>query len=198
MPSPLRQLPWDDCLLIPLRDRGLEAKFKREVGAVPDWTRHFWSSPWFTKAMIRLGFDNGLLMDLDFDLALMAALVASQENSCRYCYAAIRAMLRLLGLNEARVQDLERRLTNMEIEPKVAAAVQFARALNRGNPFDGSAERGVLQRAGFSPEEIRELAFVVVSMGLMNRLSTAAALSPTTWERAPDHWAFALFQPLIA
>lgn len=198
MPNPLKQLPWEACPLTPSRDREIEAYLKREAGSAPRWSRYFWASPWFAKAMIRVGFANGLLVRLDFDLAHLTALVVSQENSCRYCYAVARAMLRMLGLNEARMQDLERRLSNVELDPRTAAAMRFARIVNRGHPLDGGAERATLQRAGFDDDEIRELAYVTVIMGFMNRLSTAAALSPQPWESVPDNPVFRLFRPIVS
>lgn len=198
MPNPLKQLPWEACPLTPSRDREVEAYLKREAGSVPGWSRYFWASPWFAKAMIRVGIENGLLMRLDFDLVNLTALVVSQENSCRYCYAVARAMVRMLGLNEARMQDLERRLGNVELDPRTAAALHFARIVNRGHPLDGGAERAALQRTGFDDDEIRELAYVTVITGFMNRLSTAAALPPQRWESAPDNPAIRLLRPLIA
>lgn len=197
MPSPLSQMPWDSSPLTPSSDRKVAAYLKREAGSVPGWTRHFWGSPWFSKAMIRVGFHDGLLMDLDFDLANLIGLVVSQENSCRYCYAASRGMLRLLGLNEARMQDLERRLGNLDLDPQTAAAVRFARVVNRGHAIDGGAERAALRAAGFDDDAIRELAYVTVIMGFMNRLSTAGGLAPQSWESAPDNPLLRLFQPLV-
>jgi AhpD family alkylhydroperoxidase len=197
MASPLMQLPWDACLLQPVHDRRIESFLKREAGSAPGWSRYFWSAPWFAKAAVRMGFESRTLVDLDFDLAHLVALAVSRENSCRYCYAVARAMLRMLGMNEAQMQDLERRLSDNELDPRVMAAIRFARVVNRGNPLDGRAERETLLRAGFSTGEIRELAFVVISMGLYNRLSTIAALPPEPWENAPDHWAVQLCRPLI-
>jgi len=198
MPSPMQKVAWEACLLRPRRDRALEAWLKREAGEAPGWSRYFWASPWFAKAMIRVGFHNGLLLRLDFELANLVALVVSQENSCRYCYAAARGMMRMLGLNEAGMQDLERRLGQVEFDTKTAAAVRFGRIVNRGHPLDGEAARDALRQAGFDDDEIRELAYVTVIMGFMNRLSTAVALPPQPWEGVPDNPFVRLFSPLVS
>lgn len=198
MGSPLLDVAWDECLLAPVRDRETETWLKREAGSAPAWSRYFWSCPWFAKAMIRFGYETGALIHLDFETADLVGLAVSQENSCRYCYAATRAMLRLLGLSEERMQALEKRLAVPELEPRPAAAVRFGRRMARANPLAGATERAALRQAGFSDDEIRELAFVVASVAFMNRMSTIAALSPAGWERAPDRWLMRLLRPLVA
>lgn len=199
MTTPLMHLPWDSCLLEPVRDREIEAWLKREVGAVPGWTRYFWSSRWFAKSMITLQYDQRLMAALDSNLAWRVALVISQENSCRYCYAMVRIMLRLFGLNESSMQELERQIAeSRDLSPKLQAALHFARMVNRGNPLNGPAERAALKQAGFTANEIRELAFLVVSMGVTNRLATAVALTPQFLEAISSHWVVGLIQPIAS
>jgi AhpD family alkylhydroperoxidase len=198
MGSPLLQVAWDACLLEPVRDRAAEQNLKREVGSAPAWSRYFWTCPWFTKAVIRLPYDFGLLVHLDFETADLVSLVVSQENSCRYCYASARAMLRLMGLSEERMQALEKRLVVPELEPRAAAAVKFARRMARANPLAGAPDRAALQQAGFNADEIRELAFVVANTAFFNRLSTIPALPPHGYEQAPDRWFVRLLRPIVA
>jgi len=198
MGSPLLTVPWEECFLAPAREREAEAYLKREVGSAPAWSRYFWSAPWFAKAMIRLPYDHGLLIELDFATADLAGLVVSQENSCRYCYAAARAMMRVLGLSEARMQALEKRLALPDLDPRGAAAVRFARRMARANPLAGAADRDALRTAGFTAGEIREFAFAVAVTTFFNRLSTIPALPPKPWEGAPDGWVNRLFRPIAA
>lgn len=198
MASPLRQLDWERCLLVPVQDREVAAYLKREAGNAPAWSRYFWGCPWLAKAMIRLAHDNGLLVELDFETADLVTLVVSQENSCRYCYAAARAMIRLLGVSEERMQALEQRLAQADLDARAAAAVSFARRMTRANPLATRADAAALGRAGFSDGEIREIAFVVASTMFMNCLSTIPALPPQPWERAPDQWRYRLLRPVIA
>lgn len=198
MGNPLQQLSWEQCLLTPERDRAAEAYLKREAGSAPAWTRYFLSCPWATKAMVRLAYENALLLRLDFKTADLVGLVVSQENSCRYCYAATRMMMRMLGMNEERMQALEQRLAQSDLDPRDAAAVKFARRMSRANPLATGADREALRQAGFSAEEIRELAYVVACLAFMNRATTIPALSPEPWERAPDQWFYRLLRPLIA
>ncbi len=197
MANPLLQVAWETCVLEPVQDRARVRRLKLEAGDAPSWSKYFLTSPWFAKAAVKLGFNNGMLLALDFDLAILVSLVVSQENSCRYCYAINRAMLRMLGLPEARVQALENQIATSGLDARSAAAVRFARAVNRGNGLDAQAERARLQSAGFTAVEVAEIAYVATMMGFNNRMTTIAAISPVLLERAPDLWFVRLLRPLI-
>lgn len=197
MANPLLQVSWEACVLEPIHDRAGTRRLKREAGDAPPWSKYFLTSPWFAKAAVKLGFNNGLLLKLDFDLALLVSLVVSQENSCRFCYATNRAMLRMLGLPEARVQALENQIATNGLDISSAAAVRFARAVNRGNGIDGPTERALMNSAGFDECEIAEVAYVATAMGFNNRMTTIAAISPVMLERAPDLWFVWLLRPLL-
>ena len=69
--------------------------------------RYFVDCPWLARALVDLHPELGLLMHLDHHVADLVSLVVSQENSCRFCYAAVRAMLCIQGMSEARIQRIE-------------------------------------------------------------------------------------------
>jgi AhpD family alkylhydroperoxidase len=198
MASPLLNVSWDQCLLDPAPDRQAELALRRETGAAPGWIRYFLSCPWLPRAAIRLGIDNGLLVHVDFPTVDLIALVVSQENSCRYCYAVTRMALRVLGMSEERMQQLEQRLASGELEPKAAAAVRFGRRMTRAAPLVTPQDLEPLRVAGYSDAEIREIAFSVACIAFFNRLSTIPALPPHSWEQLADRWFMRLFRPLYA
>jgi len=198
MASPLLDVSWDQCLLEPAPDRQAEATLRRETGSAPGWIRYFLSCPWLSRAAIRLGIDNKLLVALDFPTVDLIALVVSQENSCRYCYAVARMALRILGMSEERMQQLEQRLASGELEPKAAAAVRFGRRMTRSNPLVTPQDLEPLRAAGFSDAAIREIAFSVACMAFFNRLCTIPALPPHSWEQFADRWFMRLLRPLYA
>ncbi|MEO8007229.1 MAG: hypothetical protein ABI728_01720, partial [Betaproteobacteria bacterium] len=117
MASPLLNVSWDQCLLEAAPDRQAEAALRRETGAAPGWIRYFLSCPWLSRAAMRLGVDNKLLVHLDFPTMDLLALVVSRENACRYCYSVTRMQLRILGMSEERMQQLEQRLADGGLEP---------------------------------------------------------------------------------
>lgn len=198
MASPLLQVGWDQCLLEPTPDRQAEAALRRQTGAAPGWIRYFLSCPWLPRAAIRLGIDNKLLVHLDFPTVDLIALVVSQEHSCRFCYAVTRMQLRILGMSEERMLQLEQRLASGDLEPKAAAAVRFARRMSRSTPLVTPQDLDPLRAAGYSDAEIREIAFVVASIAFFNRISTIPALPPQSWEQLADRWFMRLFRPLVA
>ncbi len=198
MASPLLDVSWDQCLLEPAPDRQAEANLRRETGAAPGWVRYFLSCPWLPRAAIRLGIDNRLLVDLDFPTVDLIALVVSQENSCRYCYAVTRMALRVLGMSEERMQQLEQRLASGELEPKAAAAIRYARRMTRASPLATPQDLESLRAAGYSDAQIREMVFVVAFIAFFNRISTIPALPPQSLEQLADRWFMRLLRPVIA
>ncbi|MGQ0578631.1 MAG: carboxymuconolactone decarboxylase family protein [Betaproteobacteria bacterium] len=198
MASPLVDVSWDQCLLEPAPDRKAEAAVRRDAGAAPGWIRYFLGCPWLPKAAVRLGIDNKMLVHLEFPTADLIALVVSQEHSCRYCYAITRMQLRILGMSEERMQQLEQRLASGELEPRAAAAVRFARRMSRSAPLATPQDLEPLREAGYSDAEIREIAYVVASNAFLNRVVTIPALPPQTWEQLADRWFMRLFRPLVA
>lgn len=198
MASPLLDVSWDQCLLELAPDRQAEATLRREVGAAPGWLRYFLSCPWLSRAAIRIGLDNKLLVQLDFPTVDLIALVVSQENSCRYCYAVARMQLRILGMSEERMQQLEQRLASGDLEPKAAVAVRFARRLTRCTPLVTPEDLEPLRAVGYTDMQVREIAFAVVCVSFFNRLSTIPALPPQSWEQLADRWFMQLIRPLFA
>lgn len=198
MASPLLNVSWDQCLLDPAPDREAELALRRETGSAPGWIRYFLSCPWLPRAAIRLGIDNGLLVHVDFPTVDLIALVVSRENSCRYCYAITRMALRVLGMSEERMQQLEQRLASGELEPKAAAAVHFGRRMTRSTPLVTPQDLEPLHAAGYSDAEIREIAFTVACIAFFNRVSTIPALPPHSWEQLADRWFMRLFRPVFA
>jgi len=199
MTSPLSAVAWEEaCLLQPADDPVLEAFARRMIGIPNPSIRYFVRSPWVARMVVRWLTDPGLLLELDLHDADLVGLVVSQENSCRYCYAAVRCLLRIQGMSETRVQALEQRLARADVEPRLAATLRFARALSRCNPPPTAADFEALRAAGYSDGAMRDLAFAVVSNVLLNRMATIAALPPQGFEREPDRLLTRLLRPLIA
>lgn len=198
MTSPLAANTWESCLLQPTRDAALEKDLKRIGRGSPSPAAYFLSCPWLARSTQRLNWDHGLLLEIDFTLSDLIGLVVSQENGCRFCYAATRMQMRMMGMNEERVQELERQLSADGLDARTVAAVRFARRLARANPPPDRGELQALRAAGFSENQVRELIFVIACAGYFNRLVTVPALPPEPMERMPDRWFAPLLRPLLA
>jgi AhpD family alkylhydroperoxidase len=196
MPNALQQVQWEPCVLEPARDRELEALARRAYGVVPPHVPYLVPCPWLVRAMVDLNPDSGNLARLDYPLADLLAFVVSQENSCRYCFATSRWLLRVQGLSEARIDELQSRAAGT-LDPPTAAAVAFARRMSRSQPVAGPADLAALRAAGFDDEQIREMAFVIAYTTFANRVTTIPAIPPYLIERLPGRWFFALLRLLM-
>ena len=101
MPRVLDHVAWEACLVEPHPDKGLEAYARRKTGMPAPSIRYFAPVPWLARALVDLHPEYGLLMYLGQDVADLLTLVVSQENSCRFCYAAQRALLWGLGMERS-------------------------------------------------------------------------------------------------
>jgi alkylhydroperoxidase family enzyme len=159
--------------------------------------RCFASAPWLARAPVDLHPEYGLLMHLDQSVADVTTLVVSQENSCRYCYAAVRAMLWAQGMSEARIQRVEQDLSRADLAPRLVAAVAFGRSQSRTGPSGVRAACDALRRPGFGDDEMREIAYAVADTDFSNRAHTIPAIPARTLERMPDQIHMRLLRPLI-
>jgi alkylhydroperoxidase family enzyme len=197
MASALAHVGWESCLIDPRRDRALESYARRKMGAPFPTVRYFTLVPWLARAFVDLHPEVGLLTHLDLHQSDILALVISQENSCRFCYAAVRMVLWAQGMSEARIQRIEQALSSGELGPKMAAAIAFGRSQSRVGPQGAGEARRLLREAGLSDDEMKEVAFVVGSTDFYNRLSTIPAIPAHTLERMPDQMLVRLLRPLI-
>lgn len=99
---------------------------------------------------------------IDVLLRQQIALVVAETNACSQCIQDHTAASRILGMDEATIRAARQASSG---NPKVEAALQFARkvAEYRGEVTDEEFDR--MRRAGYSNEEIAEIiANVVLSI----------------------------------
>ena len=197
MAHALQHVAWEPCLIKPRSDRALEAYARRKMGVPQSGIRYFASCPWLARALVDLHPEYGLLMHLDLDLADLVSLVVSQENSCRFCYAAVRTMLRIQGMSEERIQRVEADLTRADLASRRAAAMAFARSQSRSGPAGARDARQALLLAGFGVDEMKEIAYAVALADFSNRAHTIPAIPSRPLERMPDQIHMRLLRPLI-
>ena len=198
MANALQHVAWEPCLIEPRHDAALEAYARRKLGVPQPAIRYFVDCPWLARALVDLHWEFGLLMHLDLHLADLLSLVVSQENSCRYCYAAVRAMLRIQGMSETRIQRIESDLTRAALGSRPAAAMAFARSQSRTGPAAAAEANQALREAGFGADELMEIAFVTAANDFMNRASTIPAVPSRRVERLPEQLHIRLLRPLIS
>jgi AhpD family alkylhydroperoxidase len=198
MASALEHVSWETCLIEPRRDRALESYARRKVGVPVPSLRYFASVPWLARAVVDLHPELGLLIHLDQSVADLLTLVVSQENSCRFCYAVMRMLLRAQGMSDARIERMEQHLSRAsDLAPRTSAAIAFGRSQSRVGPGAARDARQALRHAGFSDDEMKEIAFVVASTDFLNRVHTIPAIPSRPVERMPDQLHVRLLRPLV-
>jgi len=197
MAHALQHVAWEPCLIEPRPDRALQAYARRRRGMPSPAIGYFAPVPWLARALVDLHSQYGLLMHLDQNVADLVALVVSQENSCRFCYAAVRALLWAEGMSRARIQHVEQELTRADLPPQAVAAIAFGRSQSRSGPPGARAARDALHRAGVGADEMKEIAFAVASTDFSNRAHTIPAIPARPIEQIPDRLHMRLLRPLI-
>ena len=194
----MREVEWEACLLEPRRDPEMERRVRRRFGRVSSSLAYLSDCPWLSESVAALNAQLFTRVRLDQGLAEMAGVIVSHDNACRYCYAAARALLLLLGYSEQRIRALEQDLLTEEFRPTERAAFDYARRVSRANPLPTPADAEPLRAAGFDDLAIKELAGYVAIMVFQNRLSTLAALPPHHFETLPNRWYMRLLRPVVA
>jgi len=126
----------------------------------------------------------------------VAALVTSQENACRFCYGALRAMMRISGYSDEQILNLER---DVQLADGLThEVVSLARKLAKSSPRPVREELAALERHGLDAKAVAEIVFLIASTCFGNRVGTFLALPPErNLERAAESWVGRLFGSVL-
>jgi len=198
MGGALADMEWGTCWLDPVDvPPSLAAAARKAAGGIlPAWATRLATVPWVVHGFAR--FAGERVAHMPPRLFGFINLVVSQDNSCRYCYGATRALMKLQGFGDAAIARMERDIHLADLTPAEAAALQFARTVSQANPRPTVADVAALARVGFSRPAIAEIAGVAAFAGFSNRVSTLCALPPERFERWVDHPLARLVRPLVA
>ena len=193
--DPVAAIPWGECLVPPATPPAdLAANVRRNLGTLPSWAPRLAPLPWLVCVLSDVA--AGPVAYLPSRLLEMVGLVVSRDNSCRYCYGAQRAFMRMLGYDRREIERLERDEL-VAFEPAERLALEFGRQVSRCSPRPGRDDRAALERAGFSRQAVAELAFAAASVVFANRVNTLLALPPVTFDRPAFQLAARLVRPLL-
>ena len=148
------------------------AAVKKALGIVPNMVATMAQSPAVANAYV--GFSHALSQgSLSAKSRERLALVVAEENACDYCLAAHTFLGGKAGLSEQEILDNRRGASG---EPKVAAALTFARKLVRSRGQVGDADVAALREHGFTEGEIAEIIANVVLNIFTNYFNIAAGV----------------------
>lgn len=197
MTGTLQHVAWESCAVEPVHDWELESYALRRQGVLSPAIRYFVPVPWLARAVVDLRPELGLLMHVDSQVADLLALVVSQQNSCRFCYAGVRALLWAQGVSKARLEKIEQQVAQGNLPARTIAAIAFGRSQSRSGPSGARAARAALLREGFSDDEMREIAYVVAETDFSNRAHTIPAIPARPMEELTDCWYVRMSAPLV-
>ena len=194
----IRDVEWLPPLLEKHRDPARVARIKSRTGHVEGAVDYFMASDWVPEATAELNAALFTRTHLDHELADLVGLAVSQDNSCRYCFAATRTLLLMVGYPRDRIARLEQNLAVADLDEPTRGAIAFARRLSRCDPHPTRADVEALRAAGIHGAAYRELAAAVGLWVFFNRISTLAALPPEPMETLPDRWFMRAIRPFVA
>ena len=191
-------MEWSDCWLAPTTvPPDLAREVRQKTGGVtPPWATHLASVPWVVRATAR--FVERRVAYMPVELWDLIGLVVSQDNSCRFCYGATRAILSVLGYQDDQIDRLGRDVHLADLTPPQRVALEFARKVSHANPRPTSADRAALVAAGLSAPAIGEIAYTAVASVFCNKVCTFFALRPIPLERWVQNPFFRLVRPFAA
>jgi alkylhydroperoxidase family enzyme len=192
----LDEIEWGQAILPRVSDPTWEVEVKRRAGQVSEVDRRVASSPWVREVCVSMAAYRPAAMPQR--LFNIGALVTAQENSCRYCYGANRAYMKILGYSETFISRIERDATLAELDEKERAFISFCRNLARSRPRPVKADYEALVALGFAPLAVTEMAMLIALGCFYNRIGILIACPPEhAFERVANSFLGRLMGPLM-
>jgi len=112
----------------------------------------------------------------------MIAVVVSVANRCAYCIAAHSAALRKLTKDPALAEAVAADPTTAPLEPRVRAMLDYALKLTLHPTTMSEADVELLREAGWTDEDVMDVAEVTGMFNLTNRMASGLG-----WEPNPEY-----------
>jgi len=193
----IREVEWLPPVLERHRDPERLKRIKQRCGRADPILAYFIASEWLPEANAEMNVALFTRTHLTHELADLVGLAVSRDNACRYCFAATRTLLIMVGYPRERIARIEQNLAIGDFDEKTRTAIAFARRLSRSDPHPTTADVAALARVGIEGIAYRELAAAVGFWVYFNRVSTLAAAPPGIMEELPDRWSSRLLRPFV-
>ncbi|WP_029007591.1 peroxidase-related enzyme [Azospirillum halopraeferens] len=171
-------------------DEDLQAYFAKcteKLGFVPNVLRAYAARP--KKLRTFAAFYNELMLGESGLSKLereMIAVVVSSANHCYYCLVAHGQAVRKLSGDPELGEMLAANYRVAPLEPRHRAMLDFAWKLTTQPMAIGEADRRALRDAGFTAEEIFDIADVAGFYNMSNRVASAVDMIPNREYHALD------------
>lgn len=155
------------------------ARNRERIGFVPNVFRAYAKRPEHFRAFMLY---HDVLMRGESGLSRVereAIVVAvSAENRCQYCVTAHGAALRVLGGDPVLAEQIAINWRTAELTPRWRAMLAFASRVNEPGFAATDAEIEALQAAGFSEDDVWDIAAVAAFFGFSNRMAGTMNMRP--------------------
>jgi hypothetical protein len=102
----LNEIEWGEPILPRVSDPEWEATIKRRGAPLGEAEQRVSPIKWIRETCLWVLTYRA--REIPERLSTMGAMVAAQEVSCRYCYGALRASMKMLGYSESTISRIER------------------------------------------------------------------------------------------
>ena len=167
----------------PAEVQGLFDKANEKLGFVPNVLRVYALRPrhlelWNTFYDELMRGESGLTREQ----REMIAVVVSTVNRCHYCMVSHSAFLRKLTGDPLLVEQLRTNYAYADIEPRERAMLDFAVKLTERSSACTEEDVQALRGAGWSDEDVMDIAEVTGMFNLTNRMASGLG-----WEPNPEY-----------
>jgi uncharacterized peroxidase-related enzyme len=105
-------------------------------------------------------------------------VVVSSENQCQYCVTSHAAAFRILGKDPILADQLAINWATADCTPRMAALLGFASRVNEPGFAASDEEIEELHEAGFSDDDVWDIAAIAGFFGFSNRMAGALDMRP--------------------
>ena len=177
--EPVHALRLPDQRRNPPEIRAVFARCMEKIGFVPNVLRSYTLRP--RKFELFRRYNNELMLGESGLSALereMIAVVVSCVNHCHYCLVAHGAQVRLLSGDPVLGDQLVANYRAAPLSRRQRAMLDFTWKLSESPDSVAAADRAALRKAGFSDEDIFDIAEVAGFYNMTNRLAAAIDMRP--------------------
>ncbi len=155
------------------------AKNRERVGFVPNVFRAYARRPEHFRAFVAyhdvLMKGAGGLSRAEREAIVVAV---SSENACQYCVTAHGAALRIFTNDAMLADQIAINWRTATLEPRMRAMLAFASRVNEPRFAASDAEIEELRAAGFSDDDVWDIAAIAAFFGFSNRMAGALDMRP--------------------
>ena len=108
----------------------------------------------------------------------MIVVATSAANQCQYCVLAHGAILRIRAKNPLLADQIAINYRKADITPKQRTMLDFAMLVALQSAMVGDADIARMEAAGFSRDDVWDVAAIAAFFALSNRMANVTAMRP--------------------